>query len=131
MKQYMVSVGLVALAIAGACTTNDDQADPIDRATSYAASCDAAQGPVESFATDSELTQLLGRISCSSTTVRVVPTRSTASTSKGPGTLLKASWCSDDPNVSESGGVTLESGPRKLDAQFGYSGMDSIYASAQ
>lgn len=34
-------------------------------------------------------------------------------------------------NASESGGVTLETGPHKLDARFGYSGMDSIYATAQ
>ncbi|HEY1812221.1 MAG TPA: hypothetical protein VGG74_07675 [Kofleriaceae bacterium] len=145
------------MAIAGACTTNDDQVDPIDRATSYAANCDAAQGAVQSFATDSELTQLLVGpwIRCSGPALFDNEQLGFALGSDGTYHLLaddgaggadvldgfdvQGTWDISEgllvfqmtSNASESGGVTLETGPRKLDARFGYSGMDSIYASAQ
>jgi hypothetical protein len=157
MKQHMAIVAFASLPIAGACATNDTQADPIDTAVAYAANCDAAQGPVQSFATDSELTQLLlGQwIRCSGPalfdneqlgfelgsdgTYHLLGDDGAGGAEALDGFDVQGTWNVFEgllvfqmtSDVSESGGVTLETGPRKFDAQFGYSGMDSIYAIAQ
>src|SRR5580704_17730809 len=157
MKQCIAILGFASLAISGGCATNDAQTDPIDSAAAYAANCAAALGPVQAFATDGELMQLLvGEwIRCSGPalfdneqigfelgadgTYRLLADDGAGGAGALDGFDVQGTWDVAEgilvfqmtSNVSESGGVTLEAAPRKLDAQFGYSGMDSIYAIAQ
>ncbi len=156
MKQHTTIFVFASLAITG-CATNDSQTDPIGRATAYTANCGATQGPVQSFSTDSELTQLLVGpwVRCSGPalfdneqigfelgsdgTYHLLADDGAGGADALYGFDVQGTWNVSEgilvfqmtSDVSESGGVTLEAGPRKLDAQFGYSEMDSIYAIAQ
>ena len=156
MKNHTASFVVAALVVASACTATGVQTDPVDTSVAYAGNCNAPQGPIESYTTDDALTQsLVGKwVRCSGPslldneqvgveldsdgTYHMLGDDGAGGVGELSGFGMQGTWSASlgslyihpTENSGEGGGVTLESGPRKLDAQWNYNDEDSMYAIA-